>query len=149
MLHLQPLTLNPSSCTPHPTPCTLHPTPHTLHPKPYTPHPAPCTLHSAPFTLHPNPKRDTRLDAATCLWPLQELSSDNVFRETSARYRAVEPAQWLQRHPEAGSSYPSWPQAPHPRRSESMLLPNHAEKCTRKSMGRLDWLSESTRPLMA
>jgi len=33
------------------------------------------------------------------------------FQETSARYRAVEPEQWLQRHPEAGSSWPSWPQA--------------------------------------
>jgi len=41
------------------------------------------------------------------------LSSDDVFRETSARYRAVEPEQWLQRHPEAGSSWPSWPQASH------------------------------------
>jgi len=28
-----------------------------------------------------------------------------------ARYRAVEPEQWLQRHPEAGSSWPSWPKA--------------------------------------
>ena len=26
-------------------------------------------------------------------------------------YRAVEPQQWLQRHPEASSSWPSWPQA--------------------------------------
>ena len=34
------------------------------------------------------------------------LSSDDVFQETSARYRAVEPEQWLQRHPEAGSSSP-------------------------------------------
>ena len=39
------------------------------------------------------------------------LSSDDTFQETSARYRAVEPEQWLQRHPEAGSSWPSWPQA--------------------------------------
>jgi len=30
------------------------------------------------------------------------------------RYRAVEPEQWLQRHPEAGSSWPSWPKASHP-----------------------------------
>jgi len=41
----------------------------------------------------------------------EDLSSDDVFQETSARYRAVEPEQWLQRHPEAGSSWPSWPQA--------------------------------------
>jgi len=41
------------------------------------------------------------------------LSSDDVFHETSARYRAVEPEQWLQRHPEAGSSWPSWPKASH------------------------------------
>ena len=33
------------------------------------------------------------------------LSSDN---------RAVEPEQWLQRHPEAGSSWPSWPKASQP-----------------------------------
>ena len=25
--------------------------------------------------------------------------------------RSVEPEQWLQRHPEAGSSWPSWPKA--------------------------------------
>ena len=31
-------------------------------------------------------------------------SSDDAFQETSARYRAVEPEQWLQRHPAAGSS---------------------------------------------
>jgi len=29
-------------------------------------------------------------------------------------YREVEPEQWLQRHPEAGSSWPSWPKASHP-----------------------------------
>ena len=39
-----------------------------------------------------------------------ELSSDDVFQETSTQYRAVEPEQWLQRHPEAGSSWPSWPE---------------------------------------
>jgi hypothetical protein len=39
------------------------------------------------------------------------LSSEDVFQETSARYRAVEPEQWLRRHPEAGSSWPSWPKA--------------------------------------
>ena len=39
------------------------------------------------------------------------LSSDDSFEETSARYRAVEPERWLQRHPEAGSSWPSWPEA--------------------------------------
>jgi len=27
---------------------------------------------------------------------------------------AVEPEQWLQRHPEAGSSWPSWPEASYP-----------------------------------
>jgi len=45
---------------------------------------------------------------------LQPLSSDDVFQETPARYRAVAPEQWLQRHPEAGSSGPSWPTASHP-----------------------------------
>ena len=43
--------------------------------------------------------------------PAGGLSFDNVFQERSARYRAVEPEQWLQRHPEAGSSWPSWPKA--------------------------------------
>jgi len=33
------------------------------------------------------------------------LSSDDVFQE--------QPGQWLQCHPEAGSSWPSWPQASH------------------------------------
>jgi len=41
------------------------------------------------------------------------MSSDDVFQETGARYRAVEPEQWLQRHPEAGSSWPSWPKVSH------------------------------------
>ena len=27
----------------------------------------------------------------------------------------MEPEQWLQRHPEAGSSWPNWPEASHPR----------------------------------
>ena len=42
-----------------------------------------------------------------------QLSSDDVFQELSARYRAVEPEQWLQRHPEASSSWPSWPKPSH------------------------------------
>jgi hypothetical protein len=53
--------------------------------------------------------RPERLHArATCS---ERLSSDDEFQDTSARYRAVEPEQWLQRHPEAGSSWPSWPMA--------------------------------------
>ena len=39
------------------------------------------------------------------------LSSDDVSQGTSARYRAVETEQLPQRHPEAGSSWPSWPEA--------------------------------------
>ena len=31
------------------------------------------------------------------------LSFDDIFHVTSARHRAVEPEQWLQRHPAAGS----------------------------------------------
>ena len=44
------------------------------------------------------------------------LSSDieDVFQASSARHRAVEPEQWLQRHPKAASSGPSWPKASHP-----------------------------------
>ena len=42
---------------------------------------------------------------------LDVLSFDAVFQETSAQYRAVEPEQWLQRHPDVGSSWPSWPKA--------------------------------------
>ena len=38
---------------------------------------------------------------------------DDAFQETSARYRAVAPEQWLQRQPEAGSSWPSWLKASH------------------------------------
>ena len=41
------------------------------------------------------------------------LSAADLFQQTSARYRAVEPEQWLQRHPEAGSFWPSWRQASH------------------------------------
>ena len=55
-----------------------------------------------------------RRDTTRLSQPLREgggLSSGDVFQETSARYRAVEPAQWLNRHPEAGSSWPSWPKA--------------------------------------
>ena len=40
------------------------------------------------------------------------LGSDGVFQNTSAQHRAVEPEQWLQRHPEAGSFWPSWPRPP-------------------------------------
>ena len=38
------------------------------------------------------------------------LSSDDVFQETSAR-QSSGAEQWLQRHTEAGSSWPSWPEA--------------------------------------
>ena len=41
-----------------------------------------------------------------------EVGGD-VLQETSARYKAVEPEQRLQRHPEAGSSWPGWPKASH------------------------------------
>ena len=40
-------------------------------------------------------------DATNLILAINVLSSDNVFQETSARHRAVEPEQWLQRHPEA------------------------------------------------
>ena len=46
-------------------------------------------------------------------WSTIKLSSDDLFQETSARYRAVEPEQWLQRNPEEGSSWPSWAKASH------------------------------------
>ena len=49
-------------------------------------------------------------DAASLVLPAT-LSSDDVFQETSARYRVVEPEQWLQRHHEVGSSWPSRPKA--------------------------------------
>ena len=44
---------------------------------------------------------------------MDDLFTEDVFQETSARYRAVGQEQWLQRHPEAGSSWPSWPKASH------------------------------------
>ena len=53
----------------------------------------------------------------------QVLTYDDVFQETSARYRAVEPEQWLQRHAEAGSSWLSWPQ-------DTGLLPLPSEEGT-------------------
>ena len=34
------------------------------------------------------------------------------LQETSGRYRAVEPEQWLQRHPEAGSLWDARPPTP-------------------------------------
>ena len=34
------------------------------------------------------------------------VSSDDAIQKTSARYRAVEPEKWLQRHPAVGSSWP-------------------------------------------
>ena len=43
----------------------------------------------------------------------RRLSSDDVVQVISTRDRAVAPEQWLQRHPEAGSSCPSWPEASH------------------------------------
>ena len=42
------------------------------------------------------------------VWCREGLSSDDLFEETSAQKRAAAPDQWLQRHPEAGSSWPSW-----------------------------------------
>ena len=84
----------------------------------------PCTRSCLPgLQVSQNPNPDSQ---PSTLNPLLELraagfrgaaiaregrlfSSDDVFQETSTRYRAVEPEQWLQRHPEAGSSWPSWP----------------------------------------
>ena len=51
---------------------------------------------------------------------LTPLTSDYVFQETSTPYGAVKPDQWLRRHPEAGSSWPSWPKASQP----SPLVPS-------------------------
>ena len=45
--------------------------------------------------------------------PLPPLSRPCVCADTAARYKAVELGQWLQRHPEAGSSVPSCPRASH------------------------------------
>ena len=113
-LHPSPHTLHPTPHTLHPTPCTLHPTPHTPHPIPHTLHPTPYTLHPTPYTLHPSSctlsaciRKDKLQVSGRFFWCLS-LRSDDAFQETSARYRTVEPEQWLQRHPEAGSSWPSW-----------------------------------------
>ena len=57
----------------------------------------------------------------TLSYALEALSSDDVFQQISARYRAVKPEQWLQRHPEAGSPWPSWTQASHRLRKRDMF----------------------------
>ena len=44
-------------------------------------------------------------EAPLCLPPPSATSA------RTTRYKAAEPEQWLQRHPEAGSSWPSWPKA--------------------------------------
>ena len=65
------------------------------------------------------------------------LSSDDVFQETSARYRAVEPEQWLQHHPEAGSSWPSWPQASSPPKKCVFSV---AGVCRGNVLVQIDWV---------
>ena len=40
-------------------------------------------------------------------------NDDDVFQETSARYKAVKREKEFQPHPEAVSSWPSWPEASH------------------------------------
>ena len=42
--------------------------------------------------------------------------------QTFVRYRAVEPEQWLQRYPDAGSSGPSWPEAPTGHQHTSLIF---------------------------
>jgi len=64
------------------------------------------------------------------------LSSDDVFPRNLPD-RGVEPEQWLQRRPEAGSSLPSWPKASLRRRSRPSggrhtrhsLMPLPNEEC--------------------
>jgi len=67
--------------------------PETRYPKPDTRYPKPETRYPKPETR--NPGRSGAPGAAGNLVPM---------------YRAAEPGQWLQRHPEAGSSWPSWSQ---------------------------------------
>ena len=64
-------------------------------------------------THRPHPHRAHAVALERCSHTTATLSSDNTFQETSAQYKAVSPEQWLQRHPEAGSSWPSWSQASH------------------------------------
>ena len=63
-------------------------------------------LREEPDAVLPSPNPQNSGVAWTVL-----LSTDDMFQETSARCKAVEPEQWLQRHPEAGSSWSSWSQA--------------------------------------
>ena len=55
------------------------------------------------------PEAGSGVQSRTLRQPLgcSRLSSDDVFKDTSARCSAVDPEQWLQRHAEAGSSWPS------------------------------------------
>ena len=74
---------------------------------------------AGPFRGGPTPPRKPEtlvqqlpeMQAVLALSSRSRLSSDDAFQEKSAQYKAVEPEQWLQRHPEAGSSWPSWPKA--------------------------------------
>jgi hypothetical protein len=61
-----------------------------------------------------------------------QTQSNDVFQETSARYRAVEPEQWLQRHPEAGSSWPSWLKASH---QDSPIMGPRRDKSATQGIG--------------
>jgi hypothetical protein len=49
---------------------------------------------------------------------------DQLGQDKPARYREVEPEQeqWLQRHPEAGSSWPGWSKAAHPFQAVDVLV---------------------------
>ena len=69
---------------------------------------------SETFTPNPQPPYSSNKFSSkqlqACLFPLARPRH-------RARNGSVELDQWLQRHPEAGSSWPSWPQASHPARA--------------------------------
>ena len=88
------------------TPTDPHPHPHT-HPPTPTPKPTLIRTHTHSLSLSNTHCLARALTATTTPHAPRlphALSSDDVFQDTSARYRVEEPEQWLQRHPEAGSS---------------------------------------------
>ena len=95
----------------------------TRHPKSETRDPGPETRDPKSENQKPNPEtwklkldarspksdartRNTKSDARNTKPATSNPPSSDDVQETSVRYRSVEPEQWLQRHPVAGSFWP-------------------------------------------
>ena len=111
--------MNRTPSTLNPKPSTLNPPPQSFNPQPQIPNPQPSTLHLTPSTLNPNPHTLNQGDAESSrraeAWqkvPPSPLNrgSDDVPGDICPRYSSGA-KQWLRRHSQAGSSWPSWPKA--------------------------------------